>query len=64
MTNDDMSTIAEAIISGVKKASTSNDDTESLTTGSSSKDTAEAGSVGSFIANQRKNKRQKKGDDG
>ena len=64
ISNDDMSTIAEAIVAGVTQASKSNEDNESHNNNNSSATTgnADAGSVGSFIAKSRQNKRQKKGE--
>ena len=64
ISNDDMSTIAEAIVAGVTQASKSNEDNESNENHNSSVTTgnADAGSVGSFIAKSRQNKRQKKGE--
>ena len=61
-----MSTITEAIVVGVTHASNTNecnDETTSPAKNNSNNNTVEAWSVGSFIAKQRQNKRQKKGDD-
>ena len=63
--NEDLTVVAEAIIAGVTKASKDNDSSLSVITESSGadkdkgKDTAEAGSVGEFIAKNRKNKKQR-----
>ena len=65
ISNDDMSTIAEAIVAGVTQASKSNEDNESNDINNSSAtngNNADSGSVGSFIAKSRQNKRQKKGE--
>ena len=64
--NADLTVVAEAIIAGVTKASKDNDGLSVITESTSSdrsnkrKDTAEAGSVGDFIAKHRQSKKERK----
>lgn len=63
ISNDDMTIIAEAVVAGVGRASQTNegnDNVSSHTPPNSNQSIAEAGSIGSYIATQRKKKKAKR----